>query len=164
MFAQGIKRKDRTMTEGKRPGGLTALAVINFVFVGLGLIGVLMLAAFFAFIGMLPTDEMPEEQRAQIEAFQNMGLPVFILSFVLSIVSSVLLLVSGIGYLKQKKIMGRMVGNTYAVVSIVSSVVSGMMFAAELGGGFNIGTIIGLIYPVVTLILLNTTFRDDLIY
>lgn len=152
------------MTEGKRPGGLTALAVINFVFVGLGLIGVLMLAAFFAFIGMIPTDEMPEEQRAQIEALQNMGLPVFILSFVLSIVSSVLLLVSGIGYLKQKKIMGRMVGNTYAVVSIVSSVITGMMFAAELGGGFNIGTIIGLIYPVVTLILLNTTFRDDLIY
>jgi len=152
------------MTEGKRPGGLTALAVINFVFVGLGLIGVLMLAAFFAFIGMLPTDEMPEEQRAQIEAFQNMGVAVFILSFVLSIVSSVLLLVSGIGYLKQKKIMGRMVGNTYAVVSIISSVVTGMMFAAELGGGFNIGTIIGLIYPIVTLILLNTTFRDDLIY
>ena len=152
------------MTEGKRPGGLTALAVINFVFVGLGLIGVLMLAAFFAFIGMIPTDDMPEAQRTQIEAFQNMGVAVFIIIFVLSIVSSVLLLVSGIGYLKQKKIMGRMVGNTYAVVSIVSSVVTGMMFAAELGGGFNIGTIIGLIYPVVTLILLNTTFRDDLIY
>jgi hypothetical protein len=150
------------MDEGKRPGGLTALAVINFVFSGWGLLGILIMAAMFAFIGMIPTDEMQEEQRAQIEAFQNMGLPVFVFIFALSIVTNVLLLVAGIGYLKQRKVMGRMVGNTYAVVSIVSSIVAGIMFASELGGGFNIGTMIGLIYPIVTLVLLNTTFKDDL--
>jgi len=150
------------MNEGKRPGGLTALAVINFVFSGWGLIGLLGLAAFFAFVGKIPTDEMDEAQKAQIEAFQNMGVSVFVFIFVLSIISSVLLLLSGIGYLKQKKILGRMMGNTYAVVAIVSSVISGMMFAPELGGGFNIGHLIGLIYPIITLILLNTTFRDDL--
>jgi hypothetical protein len=55
-----------------------------------------------------------------------------------------------------------MIGNIYAVVAIIGSVISGIMFAAELGGGFNIGTMIGLIYPIVTLILLNTTFKDDL--
>lgn len=150
------------MDEGKRPGGLTALAVINFVFSGWGLIGLLGLAAFFAFIGMIPTDDMQEAQKAQFEAFQNMGTSVFVMIFVLTIISSVLLLLSGIGYLKQKKILGRMMGNAYAVVTIVSSIVSAMMFASEFGGGFNIGTIIGLIYPVLTLILLNTTFRDDL--
>lgn len=150
------------MNEGKRPGGLTALAVINFVFSGWGLLGILIMAAMFAFIGMIPTDEMQEEQRTQIEAFQNMGLPVFVFIFALSIVTNVLLLVAGIGYLKQKRVMGRMVGNTYAVVSIVSSIVAGAMFASELGGGFNIGTIIGLIYPIVTLVLLNTTFKEDL--
>lgn len=153
------------MNEGKRPGGLTALAVINFVFSGWGIIGILMMAAFFAFVGMIPTDEMQEEQRAQIEAFQDMGLPVFILIFALTILSSVLLLLSGIGYLKQKKILGRMIGNAYAVFAIASSVISGFVFAAEMaemGGGFNIMTIVGLIYPIVTLILLNTTFKDDL--
>jgi len=31
------------------------------------------------------------------------------------------------------------------------------------GGGFNLGTVIGLIYPVLTLILVNTTFREDLV-
>lgn len=150
------------MNEGKRPGGLTALAVINFVFSGWGLIGLLGLAALFAFIGKIPTDDMQEAQKAQIEAFQNAGPAVFIFIFTLSIITSVLLLLSGIGYLKQKKVLGRMIGNTYAVIAIVSAIVSGMMWPAEMGGSFNIGTIIGLIYPIVTLILVNTTFKEDL--
>ncbi|MFC1637228.1 hypothetical protein ACFL5Z_20610 [Planctomycetota bacterium] len=150
------------MSEGKRPGGLTALAVINFVFAGWGVIGLLGLVAMFAFVGMIPTDQMDETQKAQIEAFQNMGLPVFIFIFALSIVSGVLLLLSGIGYLKQKKVMGWVLGNAYGVLSIVSSIVSAFMFPAEIGGGFNIGIIIGLIYPIITLVLLNTTFKEDL--
>ena len=150
------------MNEEKRPGGLTALAVINFILSGFGFIGLLGMAAFFAFIGMMPTDEMQEAQKAQIEAFQNMGASVLVIIFALSLVSSVLLLLAGIGYLKQKKFLGRTIGNTYAVISIISSVVSAIMFAPELGGGFNFGTIINLIYPVLTLILLNTTFREDL--
>jgi hypothetical protein len=150
------------MNEGKRPGGLTALAVINFIFSGWGLIGLLGLAAFFAFIGKIPTDQMDANQKAQIEAFQNMGLPLFIFIFALTIISSVLLLLSGIGYLKQKKFLGRTIGNTYAVVTIISSVISGILFSSEAGGGFTIATLIGLIYPVLTLILLNTTFKEDL--
>ena len=151
------------MDEGKRPGGLTALAVINFVFCGFGVIGFIFTAALLALIGKIPTDDMPEANRAQIEAFQNMGISVFILILLLSLVSNVLLLLSGIGYLKQKKVLGRVMGNTYALLAIVGSIVSGVMFASKLGGGFNIGTIIGLIYPVITLILLNTTFKDDLV-
>lgn len=151
------------MNQEKRPGGLTALAVINFVFSGWGLIGLLGLAAMFAFIGQIPTDHMDETQRAQIEAFQNMGIPVFIFIFALSIITSVLLLLSGIGYLKQKKVLGWGLGNAYGIISIVSNVVSGFMFPSEMGGGFQIMTIVGLIYPVLTLILLNTTFKDDLI-
>ena len=150
------------MNEEKRPGGLTALAVINFIFSGWGLIGLLGLAAFFAFIGKIPTDQMDANQKAQIEAFQNMGTSVFIIIFALSLISSVLLLLSGIGYLKQKKFLGRTLGNTYAVLTIISSVITGIMFAPELGGGFNIMTMVGLIYPVLTLILLNTTFKEDL--
>ena len=150
------------MNQEKRPGGLTALAVINFVFSGLGILSLFGMIALFAVIGMIPTDQMEETQRAQIEAFQEMGLPMFILIFVLSIISSVLLLLSGIGYLKQKKIMGWVLGNLYAIFSIVSNVVTALMFPREMGGGFQFGTMIGLIYPVVTLILLNTTFKEDL--
>ncbi len=150
------------MNEEKRPGGLTALAVINFIFSGWGFIGLIGLAAFFALIGKISTDKMQETQKLQIEALQDMGLSVLILIFALSLVSSTLLLLSGIGYLKQKKFLGRTIGNIYAVITIISSVVSGILFAPALGGGFNIGTIIGLIYPILTLILLNTTFKEDL--
>jgi hypothetical protein len=150
------------MNEEERPGGLTALAVFNFIFSGWGFISLIGLAAMFAFIGKIPTDDMQEAQKAQMEAFQNMGLPVFIFIFALSLVSSVLLLLAGIGYLKQKKFLGRIIGNLYAVVSIIGSIVSGIMFSSVPGGGFNFGVIIGLIYPVLTLILLNTTFKEDL--
>jgi hypothetical protein len=154
------------MDEGKRPGGLTALAVINFVFSGFYLLGVFgWTIILLIVIGIIPTEQMNPAQKTQMEAFEELGTPVFVFIFALSIVSCVLLLVSGIGYLKQKKIMGRMIGNIYAIVDILSSVLSGFIFAAEmaeLGGGFNIMTIVGLLYPVVTLILLNTTFKDDL--
>lgn len=150
------------MQEGKRPGGLTALAVINFVFAGFSVLSLLGLAAFFAFIGKVPTDQMDAAQREQIEAFQSMGTGVFVLIFAMNLLTGLLLLLSGIGYLKQKRVLGWMVGNVYAVISIGGGVVSGVMFATELGGGFNIGTIIGLVYPILTLVLLNTTFKGDL--
>ena len=105
---------------------------------------------------------MNEVQKTQMEAFKELGIPVFVLFFVLSIVSSVLLLLAGIGYLKQKKFLGRTIGNLYGVIKIISSVVSGILFSSELGGGFNIMTMVDLIYPVLTLILLNTTFKEDL--
>ncbi len=150
------------MAEGRRPGGLTALAVINFVFFGSSILSLVGLAVFFTFIGMAPTDKMDAAQKTQIEAMQNMGAPTLVLIFALTTISGVLLLLSGIGYLKQKKVMGRMLGNVYGVLSIIGGVVSGLMFKVELGGGFNIGTIIGLVYPILTLILINTTFKDDL--
>ena len=148
------------MNEGKRPGGLTALAVINFILFGFGLIGLLSMVATYA--DLIPTAHMTEEQKAPIEALQNMSFPLFVMILALSLISNVLLIISGIGYLKQKKILGRVLGNAYAVISIVSSIVSGTQISSEAGGGFTIQTLIGLIYPILTLILLNTTFKEDL--
>jgi hypothetical protein len=34
---------------------------------------------------------------------------------------------------------------------------------SDAGGGFNLGTILGLVYPVITLFLLNTTFKEDFV-
>jgi len=149
------------MSEGKRPGGLTALAVINFILAGLTLISLLSLAAFFAFIGKVPTDKMDEAARVQIEALQGLGTGLFVIIFVLSIVSGLLLLLSGIGYLKQKRILGWGIGNAYGIIGIISAVALGFLFPAELGGGFSISRIIDLLYPLITLILLNTTFKED---
>ncbi len=150
------------MQERERPGGLTALAVINFVFAGFSVLSLLGTAAFFTLVDNIPTDQMDAAQRAQIEALQNLGTGALVFIFAINLLSGLLLLLSGIGYLKQQKVLGWMVGNAYAVVSIVSSVVSAMMFARELGGGFNIMTIVGLVYPILTLVLINTTFKEDL--
>lgn len=153
------------MTEGKRPGGLTALAVLNFIFGGFGLLGTL---AFFAIIAIINkmaesgSDEgAAEAQREMAKAWEQIGVGVLYTMMVVGAVSALLMIASGVGYLQQKKFLGRTLGNVYAVLSIASSVVMGMVVTSEAGGGFNIGTIIGLVYPVLTLILLNGTFKED---
>ncbi len=150
------------MNEGRRPGGLTALAIISFILAGLSVLSLFGMVALFGLIDAVPTAQMNEAQKAQMEAVQNMGTPTLVLILVLTLLSGTLLLLSGIGYWKQKKVLGRVIGNVYAISSIVGSLVSGLLFKPELGGGFNFGTIIGLVFPVLTLVLINTTFKDDL--
>jgi len=146
------------MTEGKRPGGLTALAVINFILFASSLLSL----ASFAFIPKMSTEHMNERQKAQTEAFANMDPSTRAILFASTLVTGVLLLLAGIGYLRQKKFLGRILGSVYAVVAIASSLIAALMMPPDLEGGFNLSTLIGLIYPILTLILVNTTFRDDL--
>lgn len=155
------------MTEGKRPGGLTALAVLNFVFGGFGLLGT---AAFFAIMAIVnkaaqdgSNEEAAEAQREMAKAWQEVGIGFFYVIMALGAVSAILLIASGVGYLQQKRFLGRTLGNVYAVLSIASSLIMGAVVSSEAGGGFNIGTIIGLVYPGLTLLLLNTTFKEDFV-
>ncbi len=144
------------MSQGKRPGGLTALAVINFVFCGLALLGVL---AFIALVALMGAMEMEgadgDRARNDIELAGGMGW--IWLSIIISGVNAVLLLISGIGYLKQKLVMGRYIGTAYALSSLVFSAAYGAMVR------FEFGSLVGIVYPVLTLVLLNTTFKDDLV-
>ena len=135
------------MAEGKRPGGLTALAVLNFVFGGLGAIGVI---GMMALVGA--ADAMMDG------AVMDAGGGNLMLILILSCLSSVLLIISGIGYIKLKRVLGRTMGSLYGILGLAGT-------ALQLVGGepFGIGIIIGLIYPLLTLILLNTTFKDDLV-
>jgi hypothetical protein len=147
--------------EIKRPGGLTALAVINFIFGGIGIIG----SAFSLFsrsmIGNISTSGMPEAQRSKIEAFQRIDPSLYSIMIFLGIISAILLLLSGIGYLKQKKILGRIIGNVYGFYGILSVIISYLIIPKELGGQ-GIWSITGIIYPILTLILLDTVFKNDL--
>lgn len=136
------------MADGKRPGGLTALAVLNFVFGGFGVLAVLGAAALLG-----AANELTEGAVAD-----GMGMGIGMFQFLLMALSAALLIVSGVGYIGQKRVMGRMMGNFYGVTSIVNN---GLSIAS--GGEFSFFTIIGLVYPVLTLILLNTTFKEDLV-
>jgi magnesium-transporting ATPase (P-type) len=143
-----------------RPGGLTALAVLNFVFAGLSALGVLAMVVLLQFADQLKKGSRPED-RLVLEAFENMSMPVWALVVLSSAIATVLLIAAGVGYLKMRR-WGRTAGLLYAVTAIISSVLTVVMLPTELGGGFNFGTIIGVVYPILTLILVGKTFKDDL--
>lgn len=155
------------MASGNRPGGLTALAVINFILGGLSLLGSLGTMALIPFLGRIAeqasTQNMTPAQQEQIQALADVGSGTFLVLLCISLISAILLIVSGIGYLKLKKFLGRTLGSAYAIVGIVSSASSSALMPDTLGGGFNIMVIVGLIYPVLTLILLNLTFKEDFV-
>jgi hypothetical protein len=155
-------KEDQLMDEEKRPGGLTALAVINFIFAGFQVLSVIGLTFSMTMMDKLPMDGMTEAQKARIVAFQNIDSSTIAIMIGISIISFLLLLLSGIGYMKQKKFLGRMVGNIYAFFGIISVFISILLLPKEIGGGFGISSIIGLIYPTLTLILLDTAFKNDL--
>jgi hypothetical protein len=135
------------MAEGRRPGGLTALAVLNFVGGGLVALGLLALAALLGGGKALG---------AKID-LPSSG--IIYLLLLLDTVTVCLLIAAGVGYLQMKRFLGRVLGNAYAVFSLISKVIA----IVTISGSFGIGVIIGLVYPVLTLVLLNTTFKDDLV-
>lgn len=154
------------MASQDRPGGVTALAVINFIFGALGLLGTVAMFALIPLMNMALDqggDQMPPDQRAQVEAMADMSMSLLLVLGVISLVTAVLLILSGIGYLKLKKFLGRTLGNVYGVVGVVATVGQAALMPAAIGGGMNIMMLINLIYPVLTLFLLNVTFKEDFV-
>lgn len=142
------------MSDVQRPGGLTALAVVNFVLGGLGAVSFLALVAFALIAPHLPKGD-PGLAQAQE---QLQGGRAWFMAFD-SAIEAFLLIASGIGYLGMKRRLGRYYGNAYALIALAFAV--SFMFA---GFPFGLGTIAGMIYPAITLALLNTTFREDLVH
>lgn len=149
------------MSDQHRPGGLTALAVINFIFGCLGLLGALGLAALLPMLAQ-GAPGLSEQQRAQLDALTTLGNAPFVLAVASSAIGGLLLIVSGVGYLQQKRVLGRVLGNVYALFAIVTSIPMALWLPAQIGGGFNISTILNFLYPVLTLVLVNLTFKEDL--
>ena len=122
-----------------------------------------MLAALVNAAAASPDANQDEATREAVRAWEEAGAGMLYLSLLLSAATATLLIASGVGYLKQKKFLGRTLGNVYAVISILATVLSALITPADAGGGFNLLTMIWLIYPVLTLLLLNTTFKEDFI-
>ena len=130
-----------------RPGGLTALAVINFViagFLGLGLLGLLIVLG--------GSGEMPKGVTQSYLYVRTLFL----------VVDVTLLVLAGVGYLRQKRVMGRFLGSGEAVFSLLFF---GYVLGYTLGQGnpFMFSTLQQLIYPGITLVLLNWVFRENLV-
>jgi hypothetical protein len=148
------------MSQG-RPGGLVALAVFNFLVGGYNALRALGLAALLSFGDRILEEASPEEREVLAMFLERQGT---ILSLcLLYVVQAGLLVAAGIGYLKLRRFLGRGLGNAYGVLGLGAAIVIALALPTEAGGGFSIGTMIELVYPLVTLLLLNLVFREDLV-
>ena len=146
------------MSEGTRPGGLTALAVLNFVSGGYRLIDTVGLLALEVF-----RERIKDEEARQIADALAAAGPVKMGTMVVTLsISSVLMIVAGIGYLQQRRTLGRRIGNVAALTTVAAVVLKSSVLSGT-DGGFGFGTIPAVLYPVLSLVLLNTTFKEDFI-
>ena len=139
------------MSAEQRPGGLTALAVLNFVFGGLGAIGMM------AILAVITAADEATHGDVFRQSTSHPGAGLAWTNLLLALGTVILLIVSGVGYLGQKRFLGRTMGNAYAICSLAQSAVGFMV------GGFGIMGVIFLVYPVLTLALINGTFKGDLV-
>lgn len=174
------------MHEGKRPGGLTALAVFNFIGAGYDLVfSFLPVLALIAFGGKLAevmevefrkqaeqhakeegraseTAEITRDQQNVLDAMRayEKGMDAIVQAAGIVICAG-LLLAGGVGYLRQRR-WGRVLGNLYVIASVASTVHAVRMVPPEYGGGLRFAALLYFVYPILTLYLLNWTFREDL--
>ena len=64
-----------------------------------------------------------------------------------------MLIVTGVGYLGQRKVTGYFVGCGYGASAVINNIIHTYIFKVGMFG------VIFLVYPVLTLVLLNTTFK-----
>ena len=137
------------MADSERPGGLTVLAVLSFIWAGLELIGSA-IGAVMTLAGRSREMEGPYANINQLARWiQHLG----------GLVCGALLLVAAIGFLGMRRVLGRWLGSAYALVT------AGLLLTLQAMEPvlFNFGLVIGLVYALLILLLVNTTFRHDLV-
>ena len=149
------------MEETKRPGVLTALAVINFIlaFLFILLNGLAILS--YAIIDYVPLESLSEAQMAGIEAMKELSIGEMAFRIGPPLVAGILLLLAGIGYLKQKKVLGWVMGNAYAAVIVLHTIIPLILRPDSRAGAVSLT--INLAYPVITLILINFVYKKNLV-
>ncbi len=129
-----------------RPGGLTALAVLNFVFAGIGLI---------VRIGELGAMGLASEIAGAVQAPISLGM-IWVI-WALSLAYNATLIVSGVGFIKQSKKLGLKITLVCAGIGIASSILTMIVVGGSLGAEV---LLLGLSYPVLLIVLPMTVFKD----
>ncbi|MBI5725102.1 MAG: hypothetical protein HZA50_14165 [Planctomycetes bacterium] len=150
----------------RRPVGLTALACANFALAGLAIV-----LAIFLILWANLTDwsgdlyrqaagggdadpSMPASPaETKVVASRSNNMEKAAVSAAMIAPAVLLLVISGFGYLRQSRGMGYMAGMIYGGLGVLGGV-----YAAATSG-LSIVVFIALAYPVLTVVLLNTSFR-----
>lgn len=120
-----------------RPSGLTGLAILNFLY------------GSSAILSALTAPTLHET---------GLDTPGFVATKMLvGSILGALLFVSGLGYLQQRRRLGRGLGLLYAIAGVAGN----LALARVSPFGFDLGAILGLFYPAFTLFLLLAVFRHD---
>ena len=132
-----------------RPSGLTALAVLNFV-VALWtlLVGVTHLLMLTGVIQPKEGQALPPET-------------ILAVTTIFSFVDVALLITAGVGYLKLKRILGRYLGSAEALLALAYFAFL-IGYVLHLGVPLQFSALKYLVYPGITLVLLNVVFRENL--
>jgi len=141
-------------TPARRPAGLTALAAMNFIFAAIfGLSALSGLVVLGTRGGLEPGREAAAlHKTAEVMAVIGPWL------LAGGLITALLLLLSGFGYLHQRLVQGRYLGNAYAILALA-------LLATTIHSGhhpYSAFTFTPLVYPLVTLALINVFFRDRL--
>ena len=146
-----------------RPGGLTALAILNLIFGAMGTLASLVGLATTTFIDKI-ADKTVDENGEKIADLEKLaeelgGMKEYLyIALIISIIAGIVMFIAGIGYLGQKKFLGRTLGLVYGALSIF-----GTGLGLAFGQSFGISAMISIIYPLLTIVLLLTVFKDDFI-
>jgi len=136
-----------------RPAGLTALAVMNFIFAA-----IFGLSALSGLVVLGTHGALPGREAAALH--ETAALMAVIGPWLLAggLITALLLLLSGFGYLHQRLVQGRYLGNAYAILALA---LLAMTIHTD-HRPFSAFTVTPLVYPLVTLALINVFFRDRL--
>jgi hypothetical protein len=154
-----------TASPARRPPVVTLLALCNFILAALFGIG---LVAYFGRMRLIPLVEshspsLSATELKQGEAMLSLGITPYYVLGVAMVILSVLMIVSGIGYLYLKKFEGKTLGNVAALLSIATALAVTFWVPAVLDGGINGFSVINYSYPLLTLFLLNRTYKDQFV-
>ena len=152
----------RTVSPASRPPVVTLLALCNFIFAALFGIGLVAYLGRMRFVPLVESHAptLSGTELRQGEAILALGVTPYYALGVVMVVLTVLLIVSGIGYLYLKRFEGRTLGNVTVLVAIASGLAVTFWLPRVLDGGINGFSGINFTYPLLTLFLLNRTFKD----
>lgn len=147
------------MSESTRPGGLTALAVLHFVFGGKRL------ADTLGFVAMRSLRDQMDEKgpRELADALAAVDATAFTAISVFAALTGLATIAAGIGCLKLRARLGRRLGTTAALAMIGVTIAYAMLLRGTGAGDFTLLTLVALLFPLLTLFLLNVTFKDEFV-
>jgi hypothetical protein len=154
-----------TVSAARRPPVVTLLALCNFIFAALFGIGLVAYLGRMRFVPLVEAHapSLSATEQHQGEAIVSLGITPYYALGVVMVILTVLLIVSGIGYLYLKRFEGRVLGNVTVLVSIASAFAVTFWLPPVLDGGINGFSSINFTYPLLTVFLLNKTFRDQFV-